>query len=145
MSTPNQHSRWDADDPRIDRLLRTTDDHPLSLYDEMTRPIEDALDSLMREHNSLFEQLEAALRENGRLALEAATADQDWKRAEAEVEKLKHALTQVRAECDLPDYIAEFVGEALTSSSPNVRKSWGPERFRHDPEQRASGGGRWRG
>lgn len=87
----------------------------------------------------LQEQLEAAQRDNGRLALEAATADQDWKRAEAEANKMRHALTQVRAECDLPDYIAEFVGEALndslTPSSPNVRKSWGPERMRHDPER----------
>lgn len=91
------------------------------------------------------EQFEAARQDNARLALEAATADQDWKRAEAEANKLRHALTQVRAECDLPDYIAEFVGEALMPSSPNVRKSWGPERMRHDPEQRASGGGRWRG
>lgn len=85
------------------------------------------------------ERIQQLERDNGRLALEAATADQDWKRAEAEVEKLTHALTQVRAECDLPDYIAEFVGEALgeslSPSSPNVRKSWGPERMRHDPER----------
>lgn len=33
-----------------------------------------------------------------------------------QVASLRHALTQVRAECDLPDYIAELIGEALGSS-----------------------------
>jgi hypothetical protein len=36
--------------------------------------------------------LDVALDENGRLALEAATADRDWKRAEARAERLQQSL-----------------------------------------------------
>ena len=49
----------------------------------------------------------ARLREdNARLAIEAATADQDWKRAEAEVERLRGIIQQEidRRPCDYGKY-----------------------------------------
>ncbi len=44
------------------------------------------------------QERDEARRENERLALEAATADQDWKRAERELERLREALVRLRDE-----------------------------------------------
>jgi hypothetical protein len=36
-------------------------------------------------------------------------------RMTVQIATLRHTLETVRAECELPDYIAEFVGDALAS------------------------------
>lgn len=55
-------------------------------------------------------------------------------RMTVQIATLRHALKTVRAECDLPDYLAEFIGDALTASEKaEPKKVWGPERMRHDP------------
>jgi hypothetical protein len=40
-----------------------------------------------------------------------------WSNCVHRITSLRHALETVRAECDLPEYIAEFIGDALATSN----------------------------
>lgn len=96
-----------------------------------------AANTLAEEVRRIYEQLETAQRERAGYLRDFLTARERSEAAEqhgdemrqlahrqgetiydmtVQIASLRHALKTVRAECDLPDHIAEFIGEALESS-----------------------------
>lgn len=57
---PHSSAKWDGDDPRMEAIFRAANmGVSLGLYDEVLKPAEQAVGSLIFEHNGLLEQLEA--------------------------------------------------------------------------------------
>lgn len=100
------------------------------------RSCTEAMNFYANELSGLKEQLETALQQGDEARQLAHRQGETLYDLTVQIATLRHALKTVRAECDLPAYIAEYIGDALASSNESVReseKTWGPERMRHDP------------
>lgn len=108
----------------------TTSQHPwrgstevCQIIAQYARELEEQLEAAERECGEAWTQYNDSERHADEMRQLAHRQGETIYDLTVQVASLRHALKTVRAECDLPDHIAEFIGEALAASNGLDRES----------------------